>query len=398
MVADDRDRSRRYGLCLSAQPFSQDHTVVEQAETKVEPIMAVSVITAEHQVVSRRVVAGGTLVPRDEVLVLEQITGASIRSVLAEVGDVVFEGQPLAILDDARIVLLLAQKSADFQRVEAALAQAEALVDEAAAAVDDTLQLFERAVALRERGVVSEQVLEERRSAAETARAREEAQRHALGVAKADLARVVAERDELLWQQQQLTIRAPAAGIVTERAAQEGQAAGSNGTPKFRIAKAGEVEVEALVIETALPLIRKGQVVSVSVAGESRVIEGRVRLVQLTVDSSSRMGKVRISLGEPGLRPGSFASVRFDLNPHEAIMLPHAALLGGGTDAQVMVVRDDVVSVVPVTIGLNTVEGVEIVDGVTEGEIVVASAGGFLREGNRVKPISSKVPVTEGNF
>ena len=373
----------------------QDHGAVEHAGAGAETPMAVSVIAAARRVVSRRVVAGGTLVARDEVLVPGQVAGSVVTRVLADVGDRVDEGAPLAMLDDAGIVLRLAQNAADLRRAEAARAQAEAMLAEADAAAADATQQRARAATLQARGATSEQALEERRTAADTATARAAAQRHALDIAAADLARVAAERDELLWQQEHLTIRAPAGGIVTERSAQEGQAAPGDGSPLFRIAKAGTVEMEALVVETALALIREGQAVSVSVAGAEGTTRGKVRLVAPTVDPTSRMGRVRIALDGDALRPGSFASARFDLNPRRAVLLPHAAVLGGASDAHVMVVRAGIAAVVPVTVGRNTVEGIEIVDGLEEGERVIASAGGFLREGSRVTPIPVADPAPE---
>jgi len=53
----------------------------------------------------------------------------------------------------------------------------------------------------------------------------------------------------------------------------------------------------------------------------------------------------------------------------------------------VLVVEGDTVRRRPVKIGLQGDGVVEITEGVREGESVVARAGGFLRDGDRVTPV-----------
>lgn len=367
--------------------FPSDHP----AETRVpaDLPMTVTVVVAQPGPVARRVVAGGSLVPREEVLIAAEVTGLRIERVLVDVGAPVTEGQLLAVLDGQRLNLLLAQKAADQARAEAATAQAEALAAEADAAADEARVALGRALALQAKGTVSAQLLGERETAAATAAARARAQGQALAAAKAERLRVMAEREELLWQIDRIDLRATATGIVTGREARAGQITAADGAPLFRIMKDGDVEMEAQVTETALAAIRNGQDVTVRVAGMGRPVNGRVRLVSPVLDPATRTGQVWISLDGDGLTPGSFASASFETDRREAIVLPYAAVLAGNAGSQVQVVRDGVVSVRPVETGLMTATGVEIVSGLAPGEVVVAMAGGFLREGSRVSPVTA---------
>jgi HlyD family secretion protein len=374
-----------------------DHAPEAAGEPPVPAGITVTVLEARPQPIARRIVAGGTLTAREEVLVLPQVSGAQVLQVLAEVGDQVVAGQTLAVLDGQKLGFLLAQKAADVTRAKAAVAQANAARTEAAGAAEDAKVMLDRALALRDREAISAQALEEKQTTAATAAARLDAHAHALDAANADLLRVVAEHDELLWQQDQLAVRAPVAGTVIERTIKVGQTSGGDGTPLFRIIKNGEVELEVVVVETALMVLRAGGPVSVTIPGGDAV-GGRIRLVAPSVDPATRMGKVWVSLTGVTPQPGIFARAVFTTDEREAILLPHSAVQVGATGAIVQVVSGNGVSIRSVKLGLTTLDGIEIASGLQPGELVVANAIGFLREGTEVTAIVAPGPVAEGGL
>jgi HlyD family secretion protein len=64
-----------------------------------------------------------------------------------------------------------------------------------------------------------------------------------------------------------------------------------------------------------------------------------------------------------------------------------SALLYGQEGSVVQVVRDERIESRIVTTGLRSEGNVEIRQGIVEGDMVVARAGAFLRDGDRVKPV-----------
>jgi HlyD family secretion protein len=369
--------------------FPKDYAADHKPEASAPTPMAVSVLVVEPRRVTREVVAGGTLVAREDVLVTAQVSGVSILQVMADVGDQVSEGQALAVLDGQRIDLQFAQKAADLARAEASVAQATALFSEATASAKEAQTVADRAIRLRAKAAISEQALQEKVTLAATAKSRADAQEQALTVAKAELLRVMAERDELEWQRGQLTVRAPVSGVISERNAKVGQTTGADGTPLLRIIKGGEVEMEATVLETALAGIRAGQEVWVTLPGPDRPLEGIVRLVSPSVDPEKRTGKVWVRLSATDLRPGTFASARFLGDERDAIIVPHAAVLTSDLGTHVQVVEAGVLRLRSVETGLITPAGIEIIAGLLPGDVVVASAGIFLREGSMVTPVTA---------
>jgi len=90
------------------------------------------------------------------------------------------------------------------------------------------------------------------------------------------------------------------------------------------------------------------------------------------------------------LRPGAYARGVIEVARRTGIALPLSAVQFDADGAYVLVVKGELIEQRQVKAGLKGEGFVEIVEGLAEGEQVVARAGGFLRDGDRVTP----VPVT----
>lgn len=110
------------------------------------------------------------------------------------------------------------------------------------------------------------------------------------------------------------------------------------------------------------------------------------------------MGKVWISLPGKAMKPGNSASATFESDRREAIVVPPAAVLAGDAGPRVQVVQDGAVALREVETGLADASGVEIRAGLERGEIVIAAAGGFLREGSLVSPVLLRAASAEGGL
>jgi len=125
-------------------------------------------------------------------------------------------------------------------------------------------------------------------------------------------------------------------------------------------------------------------------------VRGTVRLVDPTVDATTRLGRVAVTLpGEPGLRPGVFAEGAIETGRRQALTVPLSAVFFSVEGAYVQAVRDAVVERRPVETGFVGDGRVEIRRGLTEGEAVVLRAGSFLRSGDRIAPVSPPVAAAD---
>ena len=117
-------------------------------------------------------------------------------------------------------------------------------------------------------------------------------------------------------------------------------------------------------------------------------LKGRLRFTAPAIDPTTQLGQIRVSLGDRSqLRAGTFARAIIDVAQRCGIGIPFSAVLYGSEGAVVQLVRDGRVETHRVALGLQSEDTVEVREGVNDGDMVVARAGSFVREGDRVRPI-----------
>jgi multidrug efflux pump subunit AcrA (membrane-fusion protein) len=184
-----------------------------------------------------------------------------------------------------------------------------------------------------------------------------------------------------------VSLRAPAAGVVTRSTARVGAMASLQAEPLFRIMVDNEVELEVEVPSLHLPKLKSGETARVTIDdGVER--SGRVRLVSPEIDQRTQLGRARLTVGnDPALRLGLFARATIDASRSCGIAVPRAAVDYQTEGTSVQVVHEGTVETRRVRVGLLSDDNVEIRTGLKEGETVVANAGTSLHDGEKVRPV-----------
>jgi HlyD family secretion protein len=184
-----------------------------------------------------------------------------------------------------------------------------------------------------------------------------------------------------------VAVNATVAGVVYSSSAIAGATATASGEPLFRIAQDGELELSAeSPVNTMIHLI-PNQSATVEVIGVGQ-LAGKVRLVPTAIDQTTQLGNVRLFIGaDRRLRVGAFARGTINIGQQCGPVVPLSAVLYGGIGAIVQVVRDNRIETRQVSIGLINGGDAEIQDGLRIGETVVARAGAFVRDGDRVRSL-----------
>ena len=139
------------------------------------------------------------------------------------------------------------------------------------------------------------------------------------------------------------------------------------------------------MIETALNGLKPGDPAEIAVAGVGPVT-GKLRLLPASVDPMTRLGLARIALDpDPRLRVGLFAQGWIVTERREALTVPLTAILADAKGERVQVVRNGVVETRPVRGGLIWQGRREVLEGLKPGEQVVARAGAFFADGDRLR-------------
>jgi HlyD family secretion protein len=379
--------SLRYKLAPSPEPAEAavPATTGSVAKRALEPVVTVTAVRTREVV--EPLFVSGTLTARDEVMIGVQLDGLRVVEILAEDGDRVTKGQVLARLDRNQLDALLAQNDAALRRSEAAIAQAKSQIAQVDAARAQANADLARARKL-DVTIITQATLDQRVAAARSAEAQFAAANSALAVAEAEKASREAERRELMVRIARTDVVTPVAGVVSRRTARLGAMALWAGEALFRVIADGAIDLDADVPEDRLARLAVGMWAKLELPGSAQRVEGRVRLIANEVDRATRLGKVRIALpADVPARIGSFASGTIELARREVIAVPASAVLRNENSAAVMVVRDGRVALAAVEPGVTDAGFVEIRKGLSAGDIVVARAAAFLRDGDAVHAV-----------
>jgi hypothetical protein len=134
----------------------------------------------------------------------------------------------------------------------------------------------------------------------------------------------------------------------------------------------------------------------VRLSNTSQSYPGKVRLLGAVIDPQTRLGTVRVALQpDPNLRPGAFARAQVTVSNAERTILPQTAVLIDEKGSYVLVVNtENKVERRAVRVTGIVGNGVSIADGVKAKDLVVATAGAFLQQGEVVKPMLKDAGVS----
>ena len=178
-----------------------------------------------------------------------------------------------------------------------------------------------------------------------------------------------------------VTLRAPAAGLVTEVRTAVGAPASPQAGPMFRISVNNEIELEAEVPSVHLLKLNPGATVRIS-RDDAPDVVGKVRQILPQIDRATQLGKVRISLNNnPSLKVGMFARANIDAKRSCGVAVPRTAI----DRLTLQVVKGNTIETRKVRVGLTSETSTEILEGLDVGETVVADAGTSLHDGDQIK-------------
>lgn len=294
----------------SEQSAHQDRQNPDARQNQNDEAIKLTVVSPKIAKFSPKLNLHGELVAKDDVAVTSALQGQQIAQILVEVGENVQKGQILALLDNAGV-------KAKFDQQTAALEAAKQNLNSAKAAFSESESALKRAKNLVAKKAISSQELEQ-------ASVKEASARANLNSAKAQISQIDAQISEAKDQLAKASVVAPVSGVVTAKKAQIG--ALTSGEALFNIAKDGVIELSADADAVELAQIKVGMSAQAQIYGVKEAVKGKVRLVPVSVDTSSRLGKVKISLDGEAKFIGSYAKAIIDLPEFSALALPAQAV------------------------------------------------------------------------
>jgi RND family efflux transporter MFP subunit len=199
-----------------------------------------------------------------------------------------------------------------------------------------------------------------------------------------EAARAVEKQNRLRLTQTR--VLAPGDGIITSRTATVGAVVPA-GQELFRMIKDGRLEWRAEISAADLERLRPGQVAKIVQDHES--IQGELRMVAPTIDTETLSGMAYVDLPRGrSLRAGAFVRGYFEVGNGLALTLPQSAVLLRDGFHYVMCVgpKSDVIAK-KVSVGRRAGDRIEITQGLSTSEIVIASGLSFLSDGDTVRVV-----------
>jgi len=286
----------------------------------------------------------------DTVQVSSEVAG-KVDRVLVEVGDRVSKGTPLVEVDRETFGIYLEQAEANLLAASADLALAG--------------KELERKRDLRSDETISQAALDQAQAGHDLASARAAAAEASLKLAQRNFDRSV--------------IRAPAAGAITQRLVVAGQWA-EVGVGLFHLAVGNKIKVSARVPEAWAPELAGLEEFSFSVGTSGPTHTATIYSVQPVVEQASRSFEIIGTAAHDGsIKPGMFANVTLESPTATPSLWIPATAVATSDLPQVYLVEDGAVAFRRVRIGRRDGDFIEIADGLSAKEQVIANVAGLSR-------------------
>ena len=328
------------------------------------------IVAAETTLVDGPSISGSLSAER-EARVRSEL-GGSVLEVQAEPGQAVQAGQVLA-------------------QIEPQTAR------EQAAFTDALVRSLQNDLRLQQRNLERDRRLAE--AGAVSARA-VEADSLAVSQAEASLAEAMARQVVAKRSLARSTVRAPFAGIVSDRTISVGDVV-RDGTELFTIVDPSSLRLEGQVPAEALRTLKVGTPVQFTLSGfKGDRLSGKVSRIYPSVDPATGQVKILVAVPNPRqqLVVGLFAEGRVVTATRSGLTVPQAAVDLRGVRPMVVQLKDGRLAHTEVTTGLqdNVAELVEITSGVVAGDTIVLGSARGIPVGTpaRVQAVAERANVS----
>jgi membrane fusion protein, multidrug efflux system len=351
------------------------------------------------------IAAIGNVEASTTITVQSQVTG-TLTEVKFNEGDFVKKGQHLFTIDARPFEAAVSQAEANLSRDQALFAQAQATLNRDAANAEYTQVTAERNAALVEKGIVSKDISDQARAAADASRATVAADKAAVESAKAQLAAQQAAVDTAKVNLSYTIIRSPIDGRTGNLTVRAGNLVAANQTQVMTIQQMEPTYVTFAVPAVHLPTIKqhmakeKLAVVAKPQDADPSTENGGLTFVDNAVDPTTDTIKLKATFTNTDHRlwPGQFVRVSLRLTTiPNAVVVPSMAVQTGQDGQYIFVVKpDQTVEQRPVTPGERVDQDIVIQKGVTPGETVVTEGQLRLEPGSKIQTRDPGAPGQGG--
>ncbi len=323
---------------------------MEELQKRSRATMEIPVMINEvgEQTLARSISINGVLQAKKQVVVLAETAG-QVERLYREVGDMVYQGTPLALVDATIISTQLETARANLENSKRDLARFKNLV-QSGAATQQTVDQLTLAVEAANSNVVA-----------------------------------------LQKQQSNTMVKSPQKGVVVSRMVEVGSVIGG-GSPTFKVADLSQMIMNVGLTEREVVQVEKGMPANIHIDALNRDFPAVINNVGIAADMSGRYPVEVLIKGDTKdseLRPDLSGTVSFGLPKREnTIIISRNALVNGVKDPRVYLIEGSN-KATSRKIAISSVEGTNVVvhSGLSVGDRIVVTGHQNLHEGAIVRII-----------
>ena len=364
--------------------------------TRELAIPAVSVVHPKPGAIKNEVVLPGNIQAFTDAPIYARSSGY-LKQWSVDIGGKVKAGQVLAIIEAPELDQQVRQAKATIQQTQASLDQAIANQQQGKANEEIARVTAQRWQNLVNKGAVSRQENDQYQAQYQAQVANLNALQQAIAAARSNIAVAEANLARLQEMQNYETVKAPFDGIITARNVDVGALinAGNGGVAQelFHMASTAKLRVYVNVPQADSRAAVPGLKSYLTLAEfPGRKFPGELVRTSGAIDQATRtlLTEVDVDNASGELRPGAYAEVHLMIpEGSRSLILPVSCLMFRSEGLRVGVVRDGKAVLVPVILGKDYGNEVEIVSGIDENDAVISNPPDSLASGATVQVVKS---------
>jgi HlyD family secretion protein len=385
----------------------------KKADDTAPPVVSVQAVHPDRSSISEQITADATLAPLAQAAISPKVT-APVKRFYVQRGSKVKAGQLLATLENGDLAAAVVDNKGAYTAAQATyetatratvpeeytkaqqdLAQAKATLALNQSIVDSRAHLFAQGAIPGRDLDTAKATLVQSQAAYDIASQHLEAvkqvsQKAALENAQGQLA---SAKGKYLGAEAQLSyteIRSPIDGVVTDRPLFAGETAAA-GTPVITVMDTSALLAKLHIAQMQAQQLTVGGPATVAIPGLDDPVPARVSLISPALDPGSTTVEVWLRVENPkgSFRAGTavHATITGRTAP-AALTIPAQAVQtasDGITKSVMLIAADGTAHKHAVTLGIQTPERVQVLDGLTPGDMVITTGAYALDDGTKVK-------------
>jgi RND family efflux transporter MFP subunit len=391
---------------LAAIAISGCHSGADTSDAKAAAIPTARVAAAQRGNISHVLTLAGQFQSYQVVDVHPKVSGY-MRKINVDIGDIVHEGETLAVLEIPELKAQLQQTVFEVDQTREEINQAQHEIARAVATHSALHAQYDRLkqAAAGHPGLIAQQELDDAQAKDLSSESQVDGAKAAMAAAKEHAGAAQADNQRVQALHNYTNVVAPISGVVVWRYAdtgaliQGGTTSNSQDLPIVRLSQSTLLRLRVPVPEDDVRYVHEGDQLDVRVDAVGRSIVGKIVRFTRDVNFETRTMETEVDVQNKDLSisPGMYANTMLRLvHVENAITIPLEALVLNGQQQYVYVLDgSNHVHERVVRVGLEGSKLAQITSGLNPGDRVIIGGQDKYQEGEEIDPVLTNEPASE---